>query len=91
MPISIKLTNIKRGKTYKVPGFNQSLSDYTCQETDFAQSTSDYAAKLYKMGFIEGTPIELASVNISDPIVIQIRGSRVALRKNEAQQILVTE
>ena len=43
------------------------------------------------MGFVEGTPVELAPVNVSDPMVIQIRGSRIALRKSEAQQILVQE
>jgi ferrous iron transport protein A len=43
------------------------------------------------MGFVEGTPIELAPVKISDPIVFQIRGSRIALRKKEARQILVRE
>jgi ferrous iron transport protein A len=43
------------------------------------------------MGFVEGTPIELAPVKLSDPIVFQIRGSRIALRKKEARQILVRE
>ena len=43
------------------------------------------------MGFVEGTPVELAPVKLSDPMVIQIRGSRIALRKSEAQQVLVKE
>lgn len=61
------------------------------QVLGFENKTSDYAEKLCKMGFVEGTPIELAPVNLKDPIVIQIRGSRVALRKHEAQQVLVRE
>ena len=75
MAKSIHLANICHGNTYEVSGF--------------ADSDSDYAEKLYKMGFVEGTAIELAPVNLSDPIIIQIRGSRVALRKKEAQQVFV--
>ena len=77
MPKSTNLTEINRGKTYQVAGF--------------VNSSNDYAEKLYKMGFVEGTPVELAPVKLSDPMVIQIRGSRIALRKSEAQQILVQE
>ena len=77
MPKPTNLTEINRGKTYQVAGF--------------VNNETDYAEKLYKMGFVEGTPVELAPVKISDPMVIQIRGSRIALRKSEAQQILVQE
>lgn len=73
----INLSQTTRNQQYRVVGF--------------ANSQSDYATKLYKMGFIEGTDIELAPVTISDPLVVQIRGSRVALRKSEAQEILVEE
>lgn len=75
-----KITNlagISRDKSYRVSGFTT--------------ETSDYAIKLNKMGFIAGTPVALAPVRMSDPLVVQIRGSRVALRKKEAQQILVEE
>jgi ferrous iron transport protein A len=77
MPKSTNLTEIRRDKIYQVAGF--------------VDNSTDYAEKLYKMGFVEGTPIELAPVKLSDPMVIQIRGSRIALRKSEAQQILVQE
>jgi len=43
------------------------------------------------MGFVKGTPVELAPVKLSDPMIVQIRGSRIALRKNEAEGILVKE
>lgn len=77
MPKSTNLTEISRDKIYQVAGF--------------VNNSTDYADKLYKMGFVEGTPVELAPVKLSDPMVIQIRGSRIALRKSEAQQILVQE
>jgi len=77
MPKSTNLTEIRKDKIYQVAGF--------------VDNSTDYAQKLYKMGFVEGTPVELAPVKLSDPMVIQIRGSRIALRKSEAQQILVQE
>ena len=77
MPENTNLTEISRDKSYQVAGF--------------INNSSDYAQKLHKMGFVEGTPIELAPVKLSDPMIIQIRGSRIALRKSEAQQVLVQE
>lgn len=77
MPKTPNLTEIRRDKMYQVAGF--------------VDNSTDYAEKLYKMGFVEGTPVKLAPVKLSDPMVIQIRGSRIALRKSEAQQILVQE
>ena len=73
----INLTDISKGKAYQISGFTT--------------HPSEYSEKLHKMGFVKGTPIELAPVKLSDPIVFQIRGSRIALRKNEAKQILVEE
>jgi len=77
MSKEINLADIIKGRAYQIAGFN-------------AQSL-EYSEKLLKMGFVEGTPIELAPVKLSDPIVFQIRGSRIALRRNEARQILVKE
>lgn len=77
MPKITNLTEVRRDKVYQVSGF--------------VDNSTEYAEKLYKMGFVEGTPVELAPVKISDPMVIQIRGSRIALRKSEAEQILVQE
>ena len=77
MNTQVNLAEISRDKTYEVQGFTS--------------ESSVYAEKLYKMGFVKGTPVELAPVGISDPIVVQIRGSRIALRKKEAQEILVRE
>jgi ferrous iron transport protein A len=77
MTKNMNLSKIIEGRTYSVLGF----------ETE----TSDYALKLRKMGFIEGTQISLAPIKISDPMIFEIRGSRIALRKNEANQIKVEE
>ena len=77
MTKNISLANMNAGRSYQVLGFEN--------------KASEYAVKLCKMGFVEGTTIELAPVNLTDPMVIQIRGSRVALRKKEAQQVLVKE
>lgn len=77
MSRSLNLTDISKGKAYQISGFKN-------------HSTA-YSEKLHKMGFVEGTLIERAPVSLSDPIVFQIRGSRIALRKIEAQQVLVEE
>ena len=77
MSRKINLAEITKGRAYQIAGFKA--------------HPSEYSEKLLKMGFVEGTPIELAPVKLSDPIVFQIRGSRIALRRNEAQQILVEE
>ena len=73
----INLADISKGISYEVVGFEP--------------ENSPYAEKLYKMGFVKGTPVELAPVKLSDPMIVQIRGSRIALRKNEAEGILVKE
>lgn len=77
MSSTIYLADICKGKAYQIDSFKD--------------PASYYSEKLQKMGFVEGTPIELAPVNLLDPIVFQIRGSRIALRKKEAQNILVKE
>lgn len=71
------LAQIKQGIQYRIAGF--------------AENAVEYAEKLTKMGFVNGTPIQLAPVHINDPMVFEIRGSRIALRKYEAQQIIVEE
>ncbi|WP_320176008.1 FeoA family protein [Maridesulfovibrio sp.] len=77
MTKNINLSRILEGRTYAVLGFEA--------------ETSAYAQKLRKMGFVEGTQITLAPIKISDPMIFEIRGSRVALRRNEADQIKVEE
>lgn len=77
MALQTVLTQMQSGIAYQVIGVDTPSVEYT--------------DKLYKMGFVEGTPVALASAKIGDPIVVHIRGSRIALRKNEANQIRVEE
>lgn len=77
MTKNMTLSRILEGRSYAVLGFEA--------------EASDYAQKLRKMGFVEGTAISLAPIKISDPMIFEIRGSRIALRKNEAEQIKVEE
>ncbi len=74
---NISLAHVKQGVAYTIAGFDGNASAYT--------------EKLIKMGFVPGTQIALAPVKLPDPMVFQIRGSRIALRKNEAKQIRVKE
>ena len=71
-----KLSDIVKNRCYTVHGFKEN---------------SDYSVKLHKMGFVEGTLIKLAPVKTYDPIIFQIRSSRIALRKKEAELVLVKE
>ena len=77
MSSTVSLASMAKEKKYLVSGFRP--------------ESAEYCEKLRKMGFIEGTAVQLAPVEISDPLVFQIRGSRIALRKKEAQQIMVEE
>ncbi len=77
MPNQRNLSTIDQGRVYTI--------------AHFAGKDPDYADKLSRMGFIEGTEVELASVNLHDPMVFDIRGSRIALRKIEAQEVIVEE
>ncbi len=72
----INLTEIEPGKIYII--------------SDIAEK-SEYAHKLEKLGFTRGTPVEKGLSNIKNPMVIKLRGSRIALRTNEAKIVKVKE
>ena len=72
----INLTEIQPGRTYII--------------SDIAEK-SEYAYKLEKLGFTRGTPLEKGLSNIKNPMVIKLRGSRIALRTNEAMIVKVKE
>ena len=69
------LSDAQKGRPYIINGF-----------TD---PSSEYAEKLLKMGFVEGTVVSRSEVEINDPMIFVLRHARVALRKKEAQEILV--
>ena len=48
-------------------------------------------SRLMEMGLLVGTPVELVRfAPLGDPVEIKVRGYHLTLRKNEAEQILVT-
>lgn len=50
------------------------------------------AKRLSALGFIEGTEVKLHScAPLGDPIVVQVRGSKLALRKSDLKSIYLKE
>ena len=72
----LNLTQIAKGNSYVITGIS---------------GNSEYANKLEKLGFTPGTIVEKGVSNIKNPMVVRIRGSRIALRKNEARIVKVRE
>lgn len=75
MSTELNLSEIRKGLVYQVTGFDDAFSPY--------------AEKLHKMGFVVGTPVERAPVATTDPMIVHIRGSRIALRRKEALSVRV--
>ena len=49
------------------------------------------AKRLYALGLIEGTEIELKRVApLGDPLIISLRGFDLAIRKKDAKNIILT-
>jgi len=71
------LSDISRGHKYMITGYSD--------------PHSEYSEKLVKMGFVEGTIVQRTGTEISDPIILNLRHSRVALRRNEAKAVLVRD
>ncbi len=74
---NLTLSQIVYGKTYKVIGS--------------AGANSNYHNHLESLGFTKGTLVQKGPASISDPFSVFIRGSRIALRKKEATELLVEE
>ncbi|MBM3460623.1 MAG: ferrous iron transport protein A, partial [Armatimonadetes bacterium] len=55
-------------------------------------SPSELESRIVDMGFVEGAPVELVHEGPvgKDPIAVQIRGSVIALRRQEANAILIS-
>ncbi len=73
----LTLPEMEYGKTYKVLGF--------------ARKNPNYCIQLQNIGFTEGTLVERGPSSINDPFAVLLRGSRVALRKQEAMELLIEE
>lgn len=58
---------------------------------DRLEAMGELGRRLRDMGLVPGTPIELVGrAPLRDPVEIKVRGCNLALRNNEADQILVT-
>ena len=64
------------------PG-DKALIDSVCGDDKFAK-------RLLALGFIEGTEVKLvATAPLGDPIIINLRGFNLAIRKNDAKNIFI--
>ncbi len=62
--------------------------------TDMSASVADpMIARLMELGFISGTKVQIAHLApfANDPLAVDVRGKRIAIRRSEAQLILVEE
>lgn len=49
-----------------------------------------FAKRLLALGFIEGTEVKLvATAPLGDPVIINLRGFNLAIRKNDAKNIYI--
>lgn len=70
------------------------LTDLSIGESSTIKQICDknpsLAIELEELGFIPGTPVTLSSKTLfSGPMAFELRGSTIALRKNEAKAILL--
>jgi len=64
------------------PG-DKALIDSVCGDDKFAK-------RLLALGFIEGTEVKvMATAPLGDPIIINLRGFNLAIRKNDAKNIYI--
>lgn len=50
------------------------------------------AKRLSALGFVQGTKVKLQNyAPLGDPVIIQIRGFKVAIRKNDSKSIYLEE
>ncbi len=56
----------------------------------YSDESSLFAARLQSLGFIRGARVEfLRQAPLGDPIQLRVRGTRVALRRSEADILLL--
>lgn len=66
--------DLKRNEVARIKGF---LSE-------------EIPAKFYEMGLLPGNEISLVRKALfSDPVIVRVSGTKVAIRKQEAKQILI--
>lgn len=66
------------------------LETGTSAEIEFIHDEFTHRDRFLELGFTSGAPVQvLRRALFGDPIVIQVRGSRFALRKSDAQNIKI--
>lgn len=56
----------------------------------FVDEASSYAKRLQSLGFTHGARVEfLRQAPFGDPIQLMVRGTRIALRRNEVEALLL--
>lgn len=73
-----KLSELPRGSRARIIGFEQ--------------GSNGYRSKLYSLGLTRGSEIFIRRLApLGDPVEVEVRGSRMSLRKEEASVILTEE
>lgn len=66
------------------PGNKGYISEVAC--------TDKLTKRLLALGFVEGTEVEVKKIApLGDPIIINLRGTDLAIRKKDAKQIYIKE
>ncbi|HJJ41928.1 MAG TPA: FeoA family protein [Methanocorpusculum sp.] len=74
---SLKLSDVKKGKTVEVCGFSD--------------ESMDLVNRLLELGFTKGSKINvIGKAPFGDPMILFIHGCRLALRKHDASNIMVS-
>jgi ferrous iron transport protein A len=64
-----------------------------CQTVIVTEVGGDRAfrRRIMEMGLVPGTPVRvLAVAPLGDPLTVELRASRISIRKREAEHVLVT-
>ena len=71
------------------PGFRGKIRSLGCESPDARQA--EIIHRLLEVGLFEGAPVEIAfeAPFTRDPISVRIRGTLIAIRRNEANLIEV--
>ncbi|HET8996301.1 MAG TPA: FeoA family protein [Acetobacteraceae bacterium] len=74
------------------PRFRGRIVSVTGALSDSSLPSDELERRLVEMGFVEGASVELRHQGLfrADPIAVQVDGTLVALRRREAQAILVS-
>lgn len=82
-PVSLRLDQCRKGATVRVTGLiDQPL---------FGAQDERVSLRLKELGFLPGAPLKIIGFGLlgSDPLAVQVNGTKFALRRAEAAKICV--